>query len=49
VDMLLQRLLHEDECRRIGNRDDGSRRALVRFDSGVGLLFDVSTSINAEC
>jgi hypothetical protein len=45
VDMLLQRLLHEDERRRIRDRDDGSRRALIRFDFGVGLLFNVSAAV----
>jgi hypothetical protein len=45
VDMLLQRLLHEDERRRIGDGDDGSRGAVVRFDFSMGLFFNVSTSI----
>ena len=45
MDLLLQGLLHEDECRRIGDCDDGSRRALVRFNSGVGLLFTVGTAV----
>lgn len=45
MDMLLQRLLHEDERRRIGDGDDGSRRAFVRFDFSMGLFFNLSTSI----
>jgi len=45
VDMLLQRLLHEDECGRIGNCNDGSRCAFVRFDFGVGLLFNISAAV----
>ena len=45
VGLLLQGLLHEDECGRSGHGDDRSRCAFRRADSRMGLFFDVGAAV----